>query len=117
MNAFRIILLMLCVNASGDPVQVPDHVNPEKGKALIKQVGCGSCHQIPAIDTAQGQVGPPLVAMNHRGYLAGILPNHFKNMVLWIQHPQRVAPESAMPDLGLSTAEAEDIAAFLYSQE
>ena len=64
---------------------------------------------------AKGRVGPPLEKIARRAYLAGILPNTYDNMVLWLQAPQKVAPGSAMPDTGLSRAEAEDIAAYLYA--
>lgn len=118
MNVIRFLLALMMFFALaclGDSQQGTAFENPSAGKALIKQAGCGSCHYIPGIKTARGQVGPPLVNMTRRAYLAGILPNNFRNMVLWIQHPQQVAPGSAMPDLGLDTAEAEAIAAYLYS--
>ena len=118
MNVIRFLpalMMFFCLTCLGDPQENALPGNPATGKALIKQVGCGSCHYIPGINTARGQVGPPLINMTHRAYLAGILPNNFQNMVLWIQHPQRIAPKSVMPDLGLDTAEAEAIAAYLYS--
>jgi cytochrome c2 len=36
-------------------------------------------------------------------------------MIRWIQHPQRLAPGSAMPDLGVSETDARDMAAYLYA--
>lgn len=118
MNTLRflpVLMMFFCLACLGDSQPDAEPGNPAAGKALIKQVGCGSCHYIPGIKTARGQVGPPLINMTRRAYLAGILPNNFQNMVLWIQHPQQIAPESAMPGLGLDTAEAEAIAAYLYS--
>lgn len=90
----------------GDPVQ---------GRAHIERVGCGSCHRIPGIASARGEVGPPLEGLSKRAYLAGVLPNTFDNMVLWIAEPQTVAPGSAMPSVGLTDAEAVDAAAYLYT--
>lgn len=88
-----------------------------EGRIVIERTGCGSCHHIPGIASAQGQVGPPLDRLSRRVYLAGVLPNNFKNLVLWIKQPQKVAPGSAMPDMGLNDAEAESIAAYLYTLE
>lgn len=128
MNASRylhVLTMFICLDCFGESqtgnLQTISSLNsaglsdPATVKTLIKKVGCGSCHYIPGIKTARGQVGPPLSNMKHRAYLAGILPNNFRNMVLWIQHPQQIAPESVMPDLGLNTAEAEAIATYLYS--
>lgn len=89
----------------------------DKGKALVQHVGCGSCHRIPGIASARGEVGPPLDQLRKRAYIAGVLPNTFDNMVLWVAKPQTVAPGSAMPDVGLTDAEAEDVAAYLYTLE
>jgi cytochrome c1 len=36
-------------------------------------------------------------------------------MVLWLRHPQKVDPKSAMPDLGVSEPEARDMTAYLYT--
>jgi cytochrome c len=104
----------VCSCTGGEPVP-SDDADPARGKALVQQIGCGSCHQIPGIASAQGEVGPPLDKLARRAYLAGILPNNFDNLVLWITQPQSVAPDSAMPDLGLNDAQAQDIAAYLYT--
>jgi cytochrome c1 len=47
--------------------------------------------------------------------VAGKLPNTPDQLVRWIQQPQAVEPGTAMPDLGVSLAEARDIAAYLYT--
>lgn len=87
------------------------------GEKLIHDLGCGSCHHIPGISGADGEVGPPLKNIEKRAYLAGIVPNSFDNLVVWLTETQRIAPESAMPDLGLSEAEAKHIAAYLYEKK
>jgi cytochrome c1 len=35
--------------------------------------------------------------------------------VRWLQNPQAIDPQSAMPDLGVKEKDARDIAAFLYT--
>src|SRR5689334_7026469 len=49
------------------------------GQAVIQYYGCGSCHSIGGIDTARGQVGPPLNGVRDRVYIAGMLPNDPEN--------------------------------------
>jgi len=34
-------------------------------------------------------------------------------LVLWVRHPKQVKPLTAMPDMGVSEADARDIAAYL----
>jgi cytochrome c2 len=87
--------------------------NADHGKDLIARVGCGACHVIPGIIGADGMVGPPLDHIASRGFLAGMLHNSPDNMVTWLRHPQQIVPGNAMPDLGLSEADARDIAAYL----
>ncbi|HET6632396.1 MAG TPA: cytochrome c oxidase assembly protein [Rhodanobacteraceae bacterium] len=87
--------------------------DPQRGAALINRYGCGGCHTIPGISGADGLVGPPLTHWSQRSYIAGLLANNPDNLSLWISHPQKVLPGVDMPDMGVSTADAEDIAAYL----
>lgn len=87
----------------------------ERGRLLLRQFGCGSCHTIPGVDAAQGRVGPPLARLKERVYLAGVLPNTRGNLARWIRHPQQVQPGTAMPDMQVSEPHARDIVAYLYS--
>lgn len=89
--------------------------NPAHGKVLIESYGCGSCHVIPGVRTARGMVGPPLLYYSRRTIIAGELPNTPENLVTWIKNPVAVEPETAMPNLGLTDAQAKDIAAYLYT--
>lgn len=84
------------------------------GAALIRDYGCGSCHQIPGIADADGLVGPPLTNIGVRVYLAGMLRNSPDNLMFWLRHPQQVVPGNVMPDMGMSAPDARDIAAYLY---
>ncbi len=49
-----------------------------------------------------------------RKYLAGVLPNSPTNLGSWICQTQAIAPQSAMPDLGVGEQAALDMAAYLY---
>jgi len=89
--------------------------NADAGKAAIDRFGCVACHRIPGIKSGAGSVGPSLQRFATRSVIAGRLSNEPANLVLWLQEPQRIAPGSAMPDLGLEPAQARDIAAYLYT--
>jgi cytochrome c1 len=88
---------------------------PAKGRAAISRYGCSTCHVVPGVDGATGLVGPPLTQIASRVYLAGRLQNTPDNMILWIQHPHGVDDKTAMPDLGVTDADARDIASYLYT--
>jgi cytochrome c2 len=95
---------------AGNPSSIGD---PTQGRALIKKLGCGSCHDIPGVIGARGMVGPPLEHMASRQYIAGVLRNTPDNMMTWLRFPQRVVPGNAMPNLGISQIDARQIAAYL----
>lgn len=86
-----------------------------RGKAAIERYGCPSCHTIPGIAGYGANVGPPLGELAARAYVGGVLPNLPHNLVRWLQDPPAIAPRTVMPDLGVSEAEARDMAAYLYS--
>jgi len=93
------------VNFSGDP---------RSGATLIKHYQCGTCHLIPEIDEAAGNVGPSLLHVGTRTYIAGFIHNSPENMALWIQDPQKALPGNAMPRMGVTPLDSRDITAFLY---
>lgn len=89
--------------------------NIENGRLLLRQFGCGACHEIPGVAAAKGAVGPPLDAVARRVYLGGVLPNSPENMASFIRRPQEIDPRTAMPDLGVTEAHARDMVAYLYT--
>lgn len=101
---------------SGSGSQVLPGAQAGRGRSLIEYYGCGSCHQIGGIDTANGQVGPRLTDYQSSRYIAGNLPNTPANTARWIEHPQRYQPGTIMPDLGVTPSQAADIAAYLAGQ-
>jgi cytochrome c2 len=88
---------------------------PSRGKQVIRQYGCGSCHVIPGIREANALVGPSLEQIASRMYIAGVLPNTPENMLRWLQNPPAVDPLTAMPNLGVTEADARDMAGYLYT--
>jgi cytochrome c len=89
--------------------------DPSRGKAAIRSYGCGSCHMIPGVTGAHGQVGPPLTDWSQRVYIGGEVPNSTDFLVRWIEMPQAIEPNTAMPNLRVTEGEARDIAAYLYT--
>jgi cytochrome c1 len=98
------------------PPQVPEG-DPAAGADLIARFGCGSCHTIPGIPEADGQVGPPLAGFAGRQVIAGQLPNNAENLIAWIVDPPSIEPGTAMPNLNVTEEQARDIAAYLFTLE
>lgn len=88
----------------------------ERGRLLLRQYGCGSCHSIPGVAAATANVGPPLDGVARRVYLGGVVPNTRENMASWIRDPQRYDPLTAMPDMQVPEQEARDMVAYLYRE-
>jgi cytochrome c len=80
---------------------------------LMRQYGCPACHTIPHVPGAVGKVGPSLESLDHRSFLAGVLQNTPENLRNWIMHPQHYEPGTAMPEMGVTSPDAERIAEFL----
>lgn len=94
-----------------------DDVSARLGEEAFRQYGCITCHTIPGVKGADGVVAPPLTAFSQRAYVAGNLVNTRENLARWIRDPQEVEPGTAMPDLGVSEADAANMAAYLHTLE
>lgn len=94
------------------PMQRPQG-NVDQGLRAMYQYACSACHTIPGVVGSSPNVGPPLAGIASRSTIAGRLPNTHENMVRWLMHTRQVDPLTAMPDLGVTEAHANDMAAFL----
>lgn len=92
------------------------NASAERGRALIEQNGCGTCHTIGGVDGANGKVGPPLTNFDDNRLIAGELPNRPENVVRWLLEPRAFDPQTVMPDVGLTPEQARAIADYLYTQ-
>ena len=103
-------------------------VDPQvlQGAMVIQQRGCGTCHTIPGIPGANGQLAPnlgphddvPPIASRSpiATYPRGAVPNNSQDdLVAWIVDPASLKQGTAQPDLGLSPDEAAAAAAYLYA--
>jgi cytochrome c len=112
----RLTVALLCIGLAACGAEKPAlDGDPERGRLLLRQFGCGACHRIPGVADAQGNVGPPLEGVAKRVYLAGLLPNSPVNMQRWIRTPKAFDAQTAMPDLGVGEEHARDMVAYLHS--
>jgi mono/diheme cytochrome c family protein len=89
--------------------------DPARGKQLLRTFGCRSCHIIPGISGPGGHVGPPLSRWAERQFISGRLVNMPAELRAWILNPAAIDPRTAMPTLGATVEQAEDMAAYLYT--
>ena len=87
----------------------------ERGRQLLAQYQCGSCHVIPDVPASRGRIGPPLERFGLRSYISGEIPNRPDTLARWIEEPAALLPGTLMPDMGASEADARDMAAYLWS--
>jgi cytochrome c1 len=119
--SLAVVLVSLLTACSGEVNGVPEarsasESNIAAGRRLMASYGCGACHSIPGVPGADAMAAPPLNCFYERTYIAGRLSNTGENLTKWIQNPQLIDPGTAMPNLGVTQKEADDIAAYLYHQ-
>ncbi|MEO9037953.1 MAG: cytochrome C, partial [Gemmatimonadaceae bacterium] len=76
--------------------RVVENGDPARGRVAIEAYGCGSCHLIPGVRTANGMVGPPLEHWSERRMIAGEVPNDPAQLITWLTVPQSIRPGGAM---------------------
>ncbi|MVW73220.1 c-type cytochrome [Bordetella sp. 15P40C-2] len=89
--------------------------DPSRGRTLIVEKGCVACHVVPGVRAPVSFVGPPLDGLRQQAYVAGRWPNNVETLVRWLQDPPAMNPETAMPNVGLTSEEAEHITAYLLT--
>jgi cytochrome c oxidase subunit II len=99
------------------PARPPATAHAREGLALFFARGCGGCHELRGTP-ARGTIAPDLTHLATRSTLAALtLPDTPEDLAAWIRDPQAIKPGNHMPDLGLTGAEAQKIAAFLEGLE
>lgn len=109
-------LVVLAACGGGQQATPPGQQVPgdaERGRAAIAEYGCIACHAVPGVPGNQNAVGPPLAGWAERRVIAGRLPNTPANVARWVRDPQAIDPDNVMPDVGVTRADAEHIAAYL----
>jgi cytochrome c len=88
----------------------------EQGKTAIAQYGCNVCHVIPGIEGGGGSLGPTLAGIASRPTISGgAVQNTPQNLAQFVQDPASLNPQSSMPPIGITDAEATAIAAYLQT--
>ena len=98
---------------SSDPPAASAGGDAQRGRLMIEQYACGTCHEVPGVRRATGTIGPPLVRYAHRPYIAGEIANDPELLVRFLQDPQALVPGTTMTDLGVPEAHARDMGAYL----
>ena len=114
MALLALALIWGCAEKEGLPRQIAG-ADAARGLAAMEQVGCAACHVIPGIDWPRGAVGGSLAGFGDRSLIAGRLPNRPDVLARWVRDAPSLAPDSAMPAMPLTEAEARDVAAYLYT--
>ena len=108
------LLLGGCTREGTYSPQVPNG-DAQRGQWVLRRYECGVCHVIPGVRSARGQVGPSLAAYRRKSYVAGKFPNTAEYLTNWIINAPALAPQTAMPAMGISARDATDVAAYLYT--
>lgn len=85
----------------------------QRGRALVQQYQCGTCHRIPGVNAANGAIAVALESFGRRSYIAGHIPNTDENLARWLINPAALVPGTLMPSMGVTSDDARDIAAYL----
>jgi cytochrome c1 len=102
------------VAAGGGAALAPGSPAAE-GAMVIGSKPCGSCHTIPGIAGATGQIGPNLAGVASRPKIAGGAVNNTgpADLKKWILDPPADKPGTAMPKIPMTDDEADKMVAFL----
>jgi cytochrome c len=101
-----------------DDERRPSAASAERGRTLIHAYGGGACHFVPGVPGAHGRVGPNLTGFGRQRYLAGgLIRNTPEQVSAFIDDPAALRPGSTMPAVGVSPADAADMAAYLHTLE
>lgn len=81
-----------------------------KGKELVRDIGCNGCHSVGETEIYQNKsrdIAPILTNIGNK-----TTPEWILN---WVLNPKKYNPKTLMPNLRLTTEQAEAIVAYLYS--
>lgn len=110
------IVLAALAGCDGGPLRTPGAGilgDPVRGQALLATYHCGTCHSIPGVAASRAVVASSLEGFGRRSYIAGRVPNEPSQLARWIVDPAAVVPGTLMPAMGVSEADARDMAAYL----
>ncbi len=112
-HGFAAAALAAALAGCGGAPSAPAFADTARGARLAAQYQCGSCHTNPGVAGAMGKVAVSLESVGRRSFIAGRIPNRDPALARWIADPAALVPDTTMPDMGVSDADARDIAAYL----
>lgn len=99
----------------GDAPRALAGADPAEGLRLIRRHGCAACHRVPGVAWPAGRTGGALAGVAARPMIAGRLPNQPAVMAAFVRDAPSLLPDTGMPPMPLTEAEARDVAAYLYT--
>jgi cytochrome c2 len=96
-----------------------------KGRTLLDSKGCGTCHAFTGVSALSGSAIPVSIDQKTMVRAQLLAPDlrHTRDrftvarLVAWLRDPKKVKPDTTMPVIPLTDAEANDIAAYLMNVE
>ena len=85
----------------------------ERGRVALARYHCGTCHAIPGVASSSGKLSASLQSYGKRSYIAGRVANEPDALAQWIVDPASIVAGTRMPNMGVSPADARDMAAYL----
>lgn len=89
--------------------------DPSRAIPLMERAGCAACHQVPGILWPAGATAASLDGFGASPLISGRLPNQPDVLVRFLRDAPSLDPQTAMPPMPLTEAEARDVAAYLYT--
>jgi mono/diheme cytochrome c family protein len=94
-----------------------------RGRELLDMKGCGLCHRMTGVAPLRGALLPAGVAITDMARGVRLAPDlrvtrerwRPSLLVRWLLHPSQVKPDTLMPDMRLTEADARGIAAYLLT--
>jgi cytochrome c2 len=112
----RVLLMILLVGCKRAEAPVPVVGDVERGRQLAAQYACSVCHKIPGTQGPQGVLGPALTGVASRPVISlGAVENTPENMARFIRNAPGMNPNTSMPPVPMSDADARDLVAFLMT--
>lgn len=98
--------------------------NPARGRELMEQKSCGSCHEFSGVPSFMTRPDPTVREEQQKRALR-LAPDlrharerfHRAAMVAWLRDPKALKEDTLMPAHGLSELDAVDVTAYLYEAE
>ena len=115
-SILMLLLLSGCQFKSAEkPGGGPPKNDRYSGQELFIGYGCVACHHISDMLRSTSWMAPPLDHWKKRKFIVGKFPNNKAQLVKWIRKPNKMDPNTTMPNLNVSQKDAEDMADYLLS--